>query len=217
MGVSTQSTLPPLEAPTGESDVQHPLAATQLVRFLEENLESLANQISAMVRSTTWDPTSIDGLEAEVLSKTIAEVWRKVDDFDPNRSPRAWFLGFAANILRQQQAKLTTRQRHETRSEYLGISFDSETVESIELFDRLAAQNPRSLEEAVIHQDIVNQALTSLSTDDREIIWLAHIYEMRSPEIAQKLGVTSGAARTRLARAMKRFRVAYFNLGGSEQ
>lgn len=216
MGVHSPTQFPALdEAPPQTYGALSP-AAERLKIYLEANLEALVPQIAALVSRMDWGATPVDPME--VVSKTIAEVWRKADEFDETRAPRAWVMRFAANILKQQRERLSTRQKYETRLERQGISFEAETVEAIDMLDRLAAQNPRSLEDVLTNRDSLQRALADLSIAEREIIWLAHVHDMQGPEIAQKLGIQPAAARARLARAMEHFRIVYFNqIGGSEK
>jgi RNA polymerase sigma-70 factor (ECF subfamily) len=56
--------------------------------------------------------------------------------------------------------------------------------------------------------EILGQVLEELQPRDRVIILLAEAEDWTGPEIAEKLGMTPGAVRTRLSRARTRVRAA---------
>lgn len=59
---------------------------------------------------------------------------------------------------------------------------------------------------------VVAQAMSSLSPDDRALLTLFYWEELSLPDIAQSLGCSHNAAKTRLFRARERFKTRYEEL-----
>jgi RNA polymerase sigma factor (sigma-70 family) len=76
--------------------------------------------------------------------------------------------------------------------------------------------DPHPMDEAILDEShasegtlAVHRTLLQLSSDDREILYLAEVDGFTSLEIAAMLGIRAGAVRMRLSRAHVRFRQAY--------
>ena len=50
----------------------------------------------------------------------------------------------------------------------------------------------------------VRSALTRIPTHDREVLLLRHVADLSGPEIAEVLGISTGAVRVRIHRATQR-------------
>jgi RNA polymerase sigma-70 factor (ECF subfamily) len=85
-----------------------------------------------------------------------------------------------------------------------------------ELFDRLAALDVADLTQDLETNEEVSAMLALVSDDDRRVLRLAVLYDLNGEELAQALGVTSGAARVRLHRALNRLRQAWQAQQGDE-
>lgn len=75
----------------------------------------------------------------------------------------------------------------------------------LEQIDEIPSPLPSESVETVA----VRRALARLSSEDREVLYLARVDRFKAPEIAVMLGIRPGAVRVRLHRAHARFQHAY--------
>jgi RNA polymerase sigma factor (sigma-70 family) len=125
---------------------------------------------------------------ADVVAETFLVAWRRLGDVPEEPRTRLWLYGVARRVLANQR-------RGDRRRTALG--------------DRLGAQLAASVPDHA--GDVVDRvryadALARLSERDREVA-LLHVWEGLEPrEIADVLGVSAVAARSRLSRARARLR-----------
>jgi RNA polymerase sigma factor (sigma-70 family) len=131
----------------------------------------------------------------EVLNESVKRALQSADHFDPTRSPIAWLIGIALNVLREQRrgpalrAVVQTDLRHEAWRQALeGLCAASES------------------DATTIRLDI-RQALARLDEPQRRALQLRYYDGLDGEELAKALGAPSpGAARVRLARALQSLR-----------
>jgi RNA polymerase sigma factor (sigma-70 family) len=124
-------------------------------------------------------------------------------------------LGIAANLIKRKQAGCATRNRREPLVRDL-CSPAQAAVSEDELFDRLAALDVSDLAQDLEANEEVSAILAHVSEDDQRVLRLAVLHDLNGDELAQALGVTPGAARVRLHRALNRLREAWQVQGGCE-
>jgi len=80
-------------------------------------------------------------------------------------------------------------------------------------------QAPRAIErlEEIERADQLRAALERIAPDKREVLLLARFGELRHDRIAEMLGISPGAVRVRLHRALKELREAYRQVTAEEQ
>jgi RNA polymerase sigma factor (sigma-70 family) len=191
------------------------------VRSLQEFIADESDMLRKILRSYVirlgrMRHTTPDAAAAELLNEVVVEALHHVDRFDTTRQPKAWLLGIAANLLRRQQSEVNQRERREPLMRDL---IEDEAASDDELFDQLAGISASSSDPAYISE--ANEALVgllgSVSMEDQQILRLAVLHEMNGDEVAQALGITSGAARVRLHRAIRRLRAAVEKQRAEEQ
>ena len=136
----------------------------------------------------------------DVLQEAIARVLKRAAAYDPQRSAHAWVLGFAIKVL-QERRRRELRERQYLVADAGGTSSEAEQVADtlLERVSDLATTDRQGLLELL---DLVNAA-------DRRVLTLRFVYRLRGLELAQELGISHGAARTRLSRALSRLSTAY--------
>ncbi|NWF70160.1 MAG: sigma-70 family RNA polymerase sigma factor [Chloroflexi bacterium] len=149
----------------------------------------------------------------DLLNAVVEQALTHAAYFDPTRPPLAWLLGIAANLIHRQQVDNAKRQRREplVRDLYPQLQ---DLLSDDEVFDLLAAvgdNTPQGLEA----QEAVNGLLALVSPADQEVLQLAILYELDGEALARALGITPGAARVRLHRALHRLRAAQLKQGES--
>ena len=133
-------------------------------------------------------PELAEDLTGEVFLRALKAFPR----FDATSgSPRGWLFRIAQNALRDHQRQATRRRM----------------VPITEMWD-LESTAPSPEERVLWEEEVAGllSAIAELSSGDREIIGLCYGSEMLIAEVAEILGLTSTAARTRLWRALGRLR-----------
>lgn len=145
-----------------------------------------------------------DAAASELLNEVVLEALRHEARFRAAASPRAWLLGIAANLIRRKRAELARRHRREPLLRDLVREADAEMSDD-DLFDWLMAltRTPEAGE-----SDGTAALLALLTPDDQQVIRLAVLHDLDGAALAQALGITPGAARVRLHRALNRLRGA---------
>jgi RNA polymerase sigma-70 factor (ECF subfamily) len=141
-------------------------------------------------RAYPLSPADIDDLVEEVLVVT----WRRLDDV-PEGAEVAWMIGVARNLLQN------ARRKHSRR---------------LNAHRKLSPTGPdASAEDHVIANDQLRRALDALRDDEREVLLLHYWEALDGPALAVVLGISAGAAATRLSRASTRLREVFANTSDS--
>lgn len=127
----------------------------------------------------------------EILQQTAAVLVRKFHEYDRERSFVGWAIGIA-------KMRMLTHRREVATSR---LVFDGALVEQIaEDVQQLAAENPPV-------RDLLVQCVAQLDGRARQAIRLRYAEQMKTPRIAETLGMSSGAARVLLTRARTALRL----------
>lgn len=177
--------------------------SSRLRQFIAQESEALRSTLRWYLRRA-----GLDDSEDDLLNEVVVEALRHEGRFQPNRQPRAWMLGIAANLIRRRQAEQARLLRREplVRDLYPDDPADDEA-----LFDRVAALAQAASRHTPDAQLEVDALLGTLSPSDAEVIRLAILNELDGAALAEALHIAPGAARVRLHRALMRLRDAYLN------
>ncbi|MDF1666003.1 MAG: RNA polymerase sigma factor [Planctomycetota bacterium] len=137
--------------------------------------------IFEMLRRLLWNPQQAE----DALQETFIRFYQNLSSYDTERPLRPYLLKIAHNIAIDQ---LRSRKRIIVTKAQL-----TEDVKGEDTVQKAARQ-------AEI-KEIVDLALTRLDTDQRAILILRHIQELKMHEIATVLSCSERAARTRLRSA----------------
>ena len=85
---------------------------------------------------------------------------------------------------------------------------DEETLEAIPAGNRIADSDPESISEARETTKIVEAAIAQLPQGLREVLLLSRYQGLSGREIASALGISEGAVKVRLFRALAQLRAA---------
>jgi RNA polymerase sigma-70 factor (ECF subfamily) len=122
---------------------------------------------------------------SDVVAETFLVAWRRGKDVPAGDEARLWLFGVARRVLSNQQRGERRRTRLAGRLQTeLSVALDS-------------VPEPEAESE-------VMRALDQLQPNDREVLLLAGWEELEIAQIAQVIGVTAVAARSRLHRARRR-------------
>ena len=120
----------------------------------------------------------------DAVQESAVKAWQSLGSLrDPNHA-RAWFLAIVAN-----QCRSTMRRR------WWGVL-------------RFASRNTIAggPEEIAVQSMDIDKAMRSLDPDDRAILHLHYFVDLPIDEVARVLGISAGAAKTRIYRAAHRLR-----------
>jgi RNA polymerase sigma-70 factor (ECF subfamily) len=176
---------------------------------LREYIEHESGALLGTLRTYLWRAglagrgEPLDAAANDLLNELIAEALAHEDRFDATRSPRAWLLGIAANLIKRRQTDLARRDRREPLLRDLTATMQDD-LDDGELFDRVAA-----LTALDIRQDAAIELLASVAPTDAQVLRLAVLNGLDGDSLARELGISPGAARVRLHRAIQRLRAAY--------
>ncbi len=169
--------------PSGSSEIEPYLrdaAETQFARLYAE----YGRDVLAYALPRAAGPEDA----ADVVAETFLIAWRRARDVPAGTEARLWLFGVARRVLANQR-------RSEGRRTRLGERLRTEVRAMVP-----SQPGPDTGDRAVL------RALSRLGEDDRELLLLAGWEELKSPQIARVLGISTVAARTRLHRARKRLR-----------
>ena len=145
-------------------------------------LQELAKAIQKFLRSRFGDHHFID----DCVQEALIAVHQARHTYDPRRPFRPWLFAIvrhkAIDTLRKQRTREKVVDHYKSEQEILGQTADPSSSE-LELEGRL---------------------LESLSTQHREVLVLTKIMGYSIAETAEKLGISQGAVKVRVHRAIRR-------------
>lgn len=150
----------------------------------EERLRRLYTLHGRPVLAYALRRTSSAEDAADAVAETFLVAWRRLDSV-PSGDALPWLYGVARRVLANQRRAAHRRVR-------LAERLRQELPPAIQAIDPHAASGP------------FPPALRRLSADDQEILLLAAWEELEPNEIAEVLGISRIAARSRLHRARRR-------------
>lgn len=155
----------------------------------DEEFRELYVRMSRIVFSFAARRLSADQAR-EVVSDTFEVLWRKRDQIptEPDSWP-AWVIGVAKfKVLHELQR--VSRKHHDNRY--------------VNDYPHLIDQSASDPADTVADTAIGRLVWKNLTSDDQELINLAFIRGLSSPEAARLLGISTTAYTTRLSRARQR-------------
>jgi len=135
--------------------------------------------------------TADAGRAADLMSVTFIEAWRRRKVALHGDKVLPWLFGVATNVLRNERR---ARRRYQAALDRLPAALDEQDFAE-EATNRLDAE--RRMREAL-------HLLRRLSRGERDVLVLAAWQGLSPEDAADALGISAGAARTRLSRARKR-------------
>lgn len=140
------------------------------------------------------DAPTVDTVAREILQETVVTALGQSGNYDPQRLALPWLLGVAINHIRHRRRALVIESRVVPAADLRLSSSGEENNRSLstdEIFDLLTQRaNARYRP----NQPRVNEILSLVNEDDRQILQLAFIEGFRGEDLAAKLGISEGAA-----------------------
>ncbi|WP_052888413.1 RNA polymerase sigma factor [Thermogemmatispora carboxidivorans] len=185
-------------------------ARVELERFLIEHSEMLLQNLRFYVVRLGLAPAGeAHAVALEVLQEVAVEALAHAARFEPGRQPLAWLLGIGVNVIRRQKAERARRSQRELSPGHLASALALQQAPSEqEVFDQLQATTSGP-EEEVEAEQAAAALLALVNEEDREVLRLAVVEGCERELLARHLGISPGAARVRLHRALQRLRRAF--------
>jgi len=194
--------LMPARLPADEPSLVH-LAAQCSDEAFCALTERFGRHLRLTVSRFAQNPEDRDDLQAEVVAKLLdngkqaLRVWR----------PIAPFIAYLTTIgVRHCLHWVERRRRLEglqtLQLPFHGLADDADWPERLVAADP-ADQPPAALERSLV-QEALHDALQELSADDRLVLALRFEQGLNGPTVARLLGISPGAARQRIFKALRR-------------
>ena len=157
--------------------------------------DRLGGPLYALAYQIVRDASSAE----DVVQEVFVAVWRHSDRYDAGRgSPASWLFALTRN-------KAIDLLRRETTSR-------SRTVDA-DLSLHAAADDVEQAAWLAVRGDRARAALASLSTDQREAVVLVYFGGLTHVEVAERLGIPLGTAKTRIRSGLLRLRDTLADIG----
>jgi RNA polymerase sigma factor (sigma-70 family) len=181
--------------------------------LLREAIDEHRQDLLVNIRVLVWrfglarDRRDVEMLSEEILQATVVTALDRAENYDVNRPARPWLRGVAFKQVRRRVRDQTYENRRislaadtpQIRARSRGPEFAPLPEE--EIFGLLGEQSH--------DPHAVGELLSLVGSSDREVLELRYVEGLEGREIAARLGIREGAARTRLSRAGERLRKAY--------
>lgn len=151
--------------------------------------------------------TNVQPVAAEILQETVIEAMAHADAYIPTKSPMAWLLGIALNMIRRKRVAQAKQASRELPFSLLA-SQHSETGGEGEWQEQLLFSPDNGLEQEFETREQVASLLSLVSHEDQQVIVLALLEDFKRTGLAERLGLHPNAAGMRLRRALARLRAA---------
>jgi RNA polymerase sigma factor (sigma-70 family) len=186
----------------------------QLNEAIENDWQNFVGTIQVYVKKfgLARESAEIKTLAQEVLHETIITAHQIADKYELERPARSWLWGIAIKHMQRRQRSKNIEQRHITpiaempEVRQAKQQLDSKSLSEDEMFAILYQDNTQS---NPLSQLTLNELLALVSPSDQEILTLAFVQDLRGKVLAAELGISEGAANTRLSRVLGRLRDAY--------
>ena len=180
-----------------------------LIEFITDNVASLLGILRSYVRRMGLARgEEVPAVAVEVLQEVVIEALDHADRFNPTGQPMAWLLGIAINVIKRKKVELAKRSQRELSIGELSLA-QEEHLSEHELFDQITADSSAEPDQEIAANEQAELLLSLVSPEDQQILMLAFIQGFEREALAKKLGISPGATRVRLHRALKRLRLAW--------
>jgi len=180
-----------------------------LVDFITDNVASLLGILRSYVqRMGLARGEEVSAVAVEVLQDVVIEALDHADRFNPTGQPMAWLLGIAINVIKRKKVELAKHSQRELSIGEISLAQEEHLSED-ELFDQIMADSSAGPDQEIAANEQAELLLSLVSPEDQQILMLAFLQGFEREALAEKLGISPGATRVRLHRALKRLRLAW--------
>ena len=134
------------------------------------------------------------GTAEEVTQEVFVKVISRAHQYDGRAEVSSWLFAIAANACRD-------RKRRDRRATIVPLEAVPEPAHKGEGIESTIGDRER--------RDAVRRALSALSEEQREALVLARYHGLPYAEIAEVLGISVGAVKTRIFRAVEALKIRF--------
>ncbi|HKF45665.1 MAG TPA: RNA polymerase sigma factor [Thermoanaerobaculia bacterium] len=134
------------------------------------------------------------GTAEEVTQEVFVKVISRAHQYDGRAEVSSWLFAIAANACRD-------RKRRDRRATIVPLEAVPEPAQKGEGVESAIGDRER--------RDAVRRALSALSEEQREALVLARYHGLPYAEIAEVLGISVGAVKTRIFRAVEALKIRF--------
>jgi RNA polymerase sigma-70 factor, ECF subfamily len=171
-------------------------------------LDIYRNDLRRMVEARLDRRIGVRVDASDVVQDALLDAWRRMDDYLEDRPLPflAWLRQITNERIIDTHRRHVTSQRRGIKRELAAAQVTNESA--VLLANRLFA-NDTSPSNHLARKEFhirLREAIISLPSKDRDILLMRHIDQLGTDEIAEALGITQGAVKARLLRALLRLR-----------
>ena len=141
------------------------------------------------IRTRTTDPEVVE----DALQETFMAAWRSAGSFRGDGSVRAWLLTIARNAVRRQYRRPA------------GAPDRFEPLDAVAVRAGWGRDPGEAWTDRIAARQLVERAFEALSADDREVLVLRDLEGFGNDDVAEMLGLSVAAVKSRVHRARLRF------------
>ena len=158
---------------------------TDAKKAFEILMRENADMLLAFLRASVRDPHAVD----DIFQETMIVAWRRLDDFDSDRSFAKWLRGIAGKLV----------LAHFRQSGQQSPSFDQATLEWMEYrFAKIDVIRGDSLSERLA---LLHECIEALADENRATIEARYLKQRSLGQIETEMGVALQTIKKRLYRA----------------
>ena len=158
-------------------------------RAFDRFVEDPAGAVLRYIRTRTGDVTVAE----DALQETFIAAWRSAHTFRGDDSARAWLLAIARNAVHRQHRRPA------------GAPDAFESLEAAAVQAGWGRDPDEAWTDRIAAGQVVERGFDALSPDDREVLVLRDLEGFRNEEVAELLGLSVAAVKSRVHRARLRF------------
>jgi RNA polymerase sigma-70 factor (ECF subfamily) len=173
--------------------------------------ERLAPRLGAVVRSLAGAKLAAKIEAQDLLQETFLQAWRSLDRFRGKDEEEfwRWLTAVAHNVVLMQARKLGAKKRAGAEVPLPEQGSSSGSLGQIVDILRQSAVSPSTALRRDERFDRLRKALGKLSPDHRKVIFLTHIRELNTAEVARRMDRSPEAISMLLYRALLKLKDAF--------
>lgn len=164
----------------------------------EDSLEYIIDTYLPLVKGVTYkilSPLNNNGIIEECINDVFLSVWKNAIKFDGEKDDfRKWICAIS-------KFKAIDYYRREIKSTVVSIEEDTSNGQNLVEEELLAIER----------RDELIEIINSLGDSDKEIFIMKYFLDMKSDNIAQKLGVTKASVDNKISRCKKKLKTKLNN------
>lgn len=177
------------------STLDIPKVASGVVAVVRPTFEDIYEEHFDLVWRTARRLGVPEASVDDAVQDTFLVLHRRLAEYDGRASTKAWLLGILVRVVSDHRRRFRRKESHCEPS-------DESTI---------ASSRPDQVEQVAQSESVqlLNELLSELDEEKREVLVLRQLEEMTVPEIAEALGANVNTIHSRLRAARREFEAAH--------